>query len=138
MKFKESGIEAKIVSVLDDDMPDVQARFVTKTRIRVKCGDRPMTGDAKTIRAALAAGAEVKFHNKSKTVTKKIHSAQVRSAGEDQLELTIIADGGLPIKQFVGGEEYIEPNISKLLGAKCECATFDVLSVEPLKDSVAS
>jgi tRNA U54 and U55 pseudouridine synthase Pus10 len=44
--------------------------------------------------------------------------------------LTLAADGGLPIKQFVGGEQYCEPNVSMLLGAKCECTTFDILKVD--------
>ncbi|MGI0005487.1 MAG: tRNA pseudouridine(54/55) synthase Pus10, partial [Nitrososphaera sp.] len=51
-------------------------------------------------------------------------------ASDSEFQLTLHADGGLPIKQFVGGEEYIEPNVSRLLGAKCECVTFDVLAVK--------
>ena len=67
---------------------------------------------------------------RSKIAAKKIHSAQATKKVEDcEFQLTLHADGGLPIKQFVGGEEYIEPNVSKLLGAKCECVTFDVLAV---------
>jgi tRNA pseudouridine synthase 10 len=59
--------------------------------------------------------------------TKKIRSAHAKKIGTREFLLTIHADGGLPIKQFVGGEEYIEPNLSKVLNAKCECVTFDVL-----------
>ena len=127
MKFKESGIEAKIVSVLDD-VPDTQARFTVRTRIIGKC-ERPVSAqDIKRLRSL--AGAEVKFENRSKIAAKKIHSAQATKKVEDcEFQLTLHADGGLPIKQFVGGEEYIEPNVSKLLGAKCECVTFDVLAV---------
>jgi len=43
--------------------------------------------------------------------------------------LTMIADGGLFIKQFVGGQDYIEPSISKIIGMKCECVAFDILDV---------
>ncbi|MER3408430.1 MAG: hypothetical protein C4292_06890, partial [Nitrososphaera sp.] len=132
LRFSEPCIEARITAVLDDDIPDVQARFVTKTRIDVRC-DRPVTAeDAKKLRSALA-GLEVKFQNKSKMATKKIHSVQARKTGDSNLSLTVTADGGLPIKQFVGGEEYIEPSISKLLAAKCECTTFDVLAVDLVK-----
>jgi hypothetical protein len=41
----------------------------------------------------------------------------------------------LPIKQFIGGEEYMDPNVSKLLNTKCECLTFDVLAVELQRNS---
>jgi tRNA pseudouridine synthase 10 len=132
LRFRESGVEARITAVLDDDVPvvDVQARFITKTRIGIKCDDRPATaGDAKKLRSALA-GSEVKFRNRSKMAAKKIYSVQARKTGDNTLSLTVTADGGLPIKQFVGGEEYIEPSVSQLLGAKCECTTFDVLAVD--------
>jgi tRNA pseudouridine synthase 10 len=62
--------------------------------------------------------------------TKRIHSARARRIEGSQFELIIVADGGLMIKQFVGGEEYMRPNISEILGAKCECVTFDILGVE--------
>lgn len=134
LKFSEGGVEIRITAVLDD-IPDVQARFVTKTRIDIRC-DRPVgPDDAKKLRAL--AGSEVRFQSRStKMAAKKIYSVRVRksSSGGNGLTLTVTADGGLPIKQFVGGEEYIEPSISKLLAAKCQCSTFDVLAVELKKD----
>ena len=132
MKFKESGVEAKIVSVLDDE-PDTQARFKVKTRIAAKCERAVTPQDIKQLKSL--AGAEVKFENRSKIAAKKIYSAQAKKTGDNELELLLAADGGLPIKQFVGGEEYMEPNVSKLLGARCECATFDVLAVTFLFDN---
>ena len=71
----------------------------------------------------------VNFENKSKTAVRKIHFASARRIGGNQFALTMVADGGLMIKQFVGGEEYMKPNISETLGSKCECITFDILDV---------
>lgn len=125
-KFGEKGIEGKVVRVLDDE-PDTQARFSVKTRIVGKC-ERPLdNNDAKKLKAL--AGAQVKFESKNRTATKQIRSAQVKTRG-NEFTLTLAADGGLPIKQFVGGEQYCEPSVSGLLGAKCECTAFDILSVE--------
>ena len=136
MKFEQSGVEAKIVSVLDadDDEPDTQARFTVKTRIAAKCERAVTAQDVKQLKSL--AGAQVKFENRSKIAAKKIHSVQAKKkAGDSEFELVLIADGGLPIKQFVGGEEYMDPNVSKLLNAKCECLTFDVLAVELQRNS---
>lgn len=134
MKFKQSGVEAKIVSVLDDDEPDTQARFTVRTRIAAKCERAVTAQDVKQLRSL--AGAQVKFENRSKLAAKKIHSVQAKQkTGDSELELVLTADGGLPIKQFVGGEQYMEPNVSKLLGAKCECVTFDILAVTFLFDN---
>jgi tRNA U54 and U55 pseudouridine synthase Pus10 len=76
------------------------------------------------------AGAEVSYHNRSKLATKRIRFASVRRLDANNLALTIVADGGLMIKQFVGGEEYMKPNISEVLSCKCECVKFDILDVE--------
>jgi tRNA U54 and U55 pseudouridine synthase Pus10 len=43
--------------------------------------------------------------------------------------LIIVADGGFAIKQFVGAQKYIEPNVSAIIGSKCECVLFDILDV---------
>src|SRR5581483_7991486 len=127
-RFAEAGIEGKVVKVLDD-VPDTQARFVTKTRIVCKCERAILPDDIIKLKKSLA-GAQAKFENRSKIAVKKIHSALVKKTAENELALTIVADGGLPIKQFVGGEQYIEPNVSSLLGAKCECTAFDILKVD--------
>lgn len=127
MRFSEAGVRARMTAVLDD-IPDTQARFTVKTRILAKCGRPIMQSDIRLARSL--AGAEARFQNRAKMAVKKIHSVQAKKMGDSELQLTITADGGLPIKQFIGGEEYIEPNLSKVLNAKCECVTFDVLAVE--------
>jgi tRNA pseudouridine synthase 10 len=126
-RFSEAGVTTMITGVLDD-VPDTPTRFTVRTKIACTC-TRPVTGDD-MIKLKSLAGAEVKFESRSKVASKKIHSAQAKKTGDSEFTLTIKADGGLPIKQFVGGQEYMEPNVSALLGAKCECAAFDVLAVE--------
>ncbi len=131
-RFAESGVEGRILEVLDD-VPETQARFVVKTRIACKC-DRAITPeDILNLKKSLA-GAQAKFENRAKIAIKNIHSvARVEKTTEREFALTIVADGGLPIKQFVGGEQYIEPSVSGILGAKCECTTFDILKVDLLQ-----
>lgn len=126
-RFSEAGVTATITGALDD-LPDTQARFAVRTKIACACS-RPVAQDD-IARLKSLAGKEAKFASRSKVASKKIHSAQGKETGDSEFTLTIKADGGLPIKQFVGGEEYMEPNVSALFGAKCECVTFDILSVE--------
>lgn len=126
-RFSEAGVTAIITGVLDD-VPDTQARFTVRTKIACTCA-RPVTGDDIAKLKSLA-GAEVKFESRSKVASKKVYSAQAKKTGDNEFQITIKADGGLPIKQFVGGVEYMEPNVSAILGAKCECVTFDILSVD--------
>jgi tRNA U54 and U55 pseudouridine synthase Pus10 len=41
----------------------------------------------------------------------------------------LVAEGGLAIKQFVEGREYISPNVSTAANLQCECLFFDILDV---------
>lgn len=120
-----SGIDATLSAC--EDAPDPQARFTVKTRIHAKCESTLTKKDLKKLNSL--AGTEVSFENRSKMTTKKIYSAGARQIDGNNFTLTVVADGGLMIKQFVGGEEYMKPNISEILGSKCECVTFDILDV---------
>jgi tRNA pseudouridine synthase 10 len=125
-QIRKTGVMQASLSVLKEE-PKLQPRFKVTTRIHVRC-ERAITKDDIKKLGALD-GVEVRFENKHKTATKKIHSARARRINDNQFVLTIVADGGLVIKQFVGGEEYMKPNVSEIVGAKCECVTFDVLDV---------
>lgn len=121
-----NGITATLEAI--EDEPELQPRFRVKTKIHAKCEKELTKEDVKKLNSL--AGTGVSFENRSKMATKKIYSAQTRRIGDSEFMLTMAADGGLMIKQFVGGEEYMNPNVSGILGAKCECITFDVLGVE--------
>ena len=104
------------------------SRFTTKTKITIHAeGELPYKKLA-TLTNVLE-NSEVSFRAKSKILKKKIYSVQVEQIDEKRFILTVTADGGLFIKQFVGGQQYSEPNISKITGVKCECVAFDVLEV---------
>jgi len=125
-RIRDSGITATL-KVIEYE-PELQPRFRVKTRIHAKCEKEMSKDDMKKLNSL--AGAEVTYENRSKTATKKIDSARARLMENRQFALVMVADGGLMIKQFVGGEEYMKPNISELLGGKCECVTFDILGVD--------
>jgi tRNA pseudouridine synthase 10 len=127
IRLKDEGVTATMSA--SEDACEPQARFIVKTRIHVKCENAIAKQDLKKLNSL--AGADVNFKNRSKMATKKIYSAHARQLGSSgEFTLTIVADGGLMIKQFAGGEEYMKPNISEILNAKCECVTFDVLDVK--------
>lgn len=102
--------------------------FTVKTKILIRCDKNIVKEDLRKLRSL--AGTEVKFDNHAKIATKKIYAAAPRRIDDDTFSLTIVADGGLMIKQFVGGQEYMKPNITELVGSKCDCVTFDILDVQ--------
>lgn len=60
---------------------------------------------------------------------KKIFEIKYKKNSKNTFTLMIKAEGGLPIKRFVIGDDII-PNISKILGTPCMCEEFDFLDVE--------
>jgi tRNA pseudouridine synthase 10 len=125
VRIRSSGVSATMS--VQEDILEPQARFTVKTRIHAKCASAITKQEMKKLNSL--AGSAVSFENRFKTATKRIYSARARQLDSNQFMLTIKADGGMMIKQFVGGEEYMKPNISEILGSKCECVTFDILEV---------
>jgi tRNA pseudouridine synthase 10 len=122
------GKGVRAVLAAQDELPTIQPRFTVRTRIHVRCDKNLTKKELQMLREL--AGRQVSYHNRSKIATKRVRSASVRRIDSSNLVLTVVADGGLMIKQFVGGEEYMKPNISEVLGCKCECVRFDILGVE--------
>ncbi|MDQ4073118.1 MAG: hypothetical protein M3162_02305, partial [Thermoproteota archaeon] len=52
-----------------------------------------------------------------------------RMIDPNNFQILLIVDNGIPIKQLVGCNEYIEPCISKMIGTKCECIYFDIENI---------
>jgi tRNA pseudouridine synthase 10 len=126
--IKENGVHA-VLKQREPQLPfQLPSHFVTKTRITIQTEEDLCTKNLARMLNVLE-NSEVSFKAKSKIVKKKIYSLKVEQIEGRTFILTIIADGGLLIKQFVGGQEYIEPNISKTIGLKSECMAFDVLDV---------
>jgi tRNA pseudouridine synthase 10 len=102
-------------------------KFVTKTRILVSSSQTLSPKEYKSLKTL--NGCNVSFHSKSGIAIKKIYSAYIDECASNYFYLTIIADGGLAIKQFVEGREYMKPTVCELLRTNCECILFDVIDV---------
>jgi tRNA pseudouridine synthase 10 len=119
-----------ITAMLDviNDQPETQPRFIVKTKIYVKCENVLTKKNLRKLNSL--SGSVVRFENKSRMAIKRIYSVRIRQIDNNQFALTIVADGGLMIKQFVGGEQYMKPHISEIVGGRCGCVTFDILDVQ--------
>ncbi len=124
--IKGNGIKATIKPI--NSVPVAQPRFTVKSKIHIKCENALTKKILKKLGSL--SGCAVSFENKAKKGVKSVYSVRVRQVDNNCFNLTIVADGGLMIKQFVGGEEYMKPNISEILGSKCECVIFDIMDVQ--------
>jgi tRNA pseudouridine synthase 10 len=126
--IEANGLSAVIKQQSPKHSFQLPCHFTTKTKITILAEGELSYKKLATL-ANVLENSEVSFKTKSKILKKKIYSVQVEQIDEKRFILTVNADGGLFIKQFVGGQEYSEPNISKIIGIKCECEVFDVLEV---------
>ncbi len=124
----ENGVRAVLKLQLPQLSFKLPSRFTTKTKITIQA-EQDLTKQSLTTLQKVLENSEVSYQVKSKIVRKKIYSLKAQQVDEKRFVLTIIADGGLFIKQFVGGQDYIEPSISKIIGIKCQCVAFDILDV---------
>jgi tRNA pseudouridine synthase 10 len=108
-------------------VPQSPIRFVTKTMIIVESANSINENKLKDLN--LLNNATIKFQNKKKTIMKKIYSVKTRMIKHNRFLLTLLADGGLAIKNFVSGQQYTSPNVSAIVGDKCESILFDVSDV---------
>ncbi len=72
---------------------------------------------------------EVTFMVKNRKTKRNIYFAKLVNVESDKLEISLDMDNGIPIKQFVGGNEPIKPCLSDILETKCECIYFDINDV---------
>lgn len=126
IKLVGKGIELFVLSA-SKNLPHYPMKFYCKTRILI-IAERSLNGkELETLH--LLRGRTIYFTNKKRIVSRNVYDVKVGKLDGKNFELEIIAEGGLHIKQFVGGREYCEPNISAILRLRCECSNFDIIDV---------
>ena len=74
--------------------------------------------------------ASVVVYDKSgKRTEKRLSHIRYKKNSKNTFILQIVAEGGLPIKRFVSGDD-VTPSISQLLETNCTCSEFDFLDIE--------
>lgn len=77
----------------------------------------------------LSVNPVVVYDKSGKRSEKKVFEVNYKKISNNLFTLTVMAEGGLPIKRFVTGDE-ITPGISTILNIPCVCDEFDFLDIE--------
>jgi tRNA pseudouridine synthase 10 len=64
------------------------------------------------------------YDDSGKRSEKVVRNVKYETLSQNSFALSMTADGGLPLKHFVSGDN-VFPNITDLLGIPCRCDTFD-------------
>ncbi|MBM3895528.1 MAG: pseudouridine synthase [Thaumarchaeota archaeon] len=106
--------------------PKTSFPFKTKIQIRVETENNIIKDKLKPIETLVKNTIAV--YDKSKRNKKSIYTAKYKLISSNSFSLFMTADGGLPIKRFVEGND-VFPNLTDLLGTKCSCKEFDFYEV---------
>ncbi len=71
----------------------------------------------------------VVYEKTGKRSEKKIFSIKHKKNSENLFTLILKAEGGLPIKRFVEGND-VSPNVSQTLDIHCKCQEFDFHGIQ--------
>jgi tRNA pseudouridine synthase 10 len=79
-------------------------------------------------------GPIIIYENSGKRSEKKIFNIRYKKNSSNNFTLTINAEGGLPIKRFVIGDNVV-PGISQTIGNNCKCEQFDFLEIKMITNN---
>jgi tRNA pseudouridine synthase 10 len=74
------------------------------------------------------------YENSGKRSEKKIFNTKYKKNSKNKFTLVINAEGGLPIKRFVIGDNVV-PGVSQTIGNNCKCDEFDFLEIKMITNN---
>jgi tRNA pseudouridine synthase 10 len=108
---------------IDDMKIYYKYKIQIKTLIKI-IGDKLEKVDLEKMISQLIG--DIRFLINNKIIKKKIYSSSYKLIDNKNFEMNLVLDNGIPIKQLIGGKDFIEPCISNLINKKCECVFFDI------------
>jgi tRNA pseudouridine synthase 10 len=127
MEFFENDVELYFRKIKQEDI-DYYSKYRILVTIFVQLNEKiGNIGHFENLVKTL--NGEVTFRVKNRKTARNIYNAKLINARDNNLEISLDMDNGIPIKQFVGGNEPIEPCLSSTFKTKCECIYFDIHDV---------
>jgi len=126
-KFVEDEIEIhnlKIISKIPKDPIHFKSTIKLSIFTEKKLNSKDLTSLKSLIKTPI-----VIYEKPHKRNQKSIYSVKFKKSSPKSFLFWITADGGLPIKRFVEGND-IQPNVAELIGHKCECKEFDFHKID--------
>jgi tRNA pseudouridine synthase 10 len=107
-------------------------KYIIKTKILVKILEDKVEKE-EIEKATSNLKGDISFYNKNKKIKKNIYTSCCNFIDNKNFELILTLDNGIPIKQLIGGDEFIEPCVSRLITRKCDCVFFDIMDIIDIK-----
>ncbi|MBT8243017.1 MAG: pseudouridine synthase [Nitrosopumilus sp.] len=113
---------------LVNESPKRSLKFNSTIRVKITTTSEIDSQGLKKLKI-LTSNPVVVYDKSGKRSEKKIFNVKYTKKSKNMFNLIIKAEGGLPIKRFVIGDD-VTPGISTLLESPCVCERFDFLDIE--------
>ena len=126
-KYLEDEIEIHNLKIISN-IPKGTIQFRSKIKLSIITDQKLKSHNLNPLKT-LTRTPIVIYEKPNKQTQKSIYHVKFLKSSPKSFSFWITVDGGLPIKRFVEGNN-IQPNLSELLGNKCQCREFDFQSIE--------
>jgi len=113
----------KIIS----ELPKPPIKFTSLIELKISTTNEIKSDTMKKLKSILSEPVVV-YEKSGKRSEKIISYLKYKKNTKDCFTLFIKAEGGLPVKRFVDGDD-VSPGICQILNDKCTCLTFDFLEI---------
>ena len=110
------------------ESPKKSLKFISTIKITIS-SKSPIDSEHLKKLKDLTLNPIVVYEKSGKRSEKRIFQVKYKKISKNAFTLNIKAEGGLPIKRFVIGDD-VTPGISKILDTSCVCQEFDFLDIE--------
>ncbi len=109
------------------DPPKTPIKFNSVIELKISTENEIQSTAMKNLRILLSAPVVV-YEKSGKRSEKWISDLKYKKTSKNSFTLFIKAEGGLPVKRFVDGDD-VTPGIRQIINDKCTCITFDFLEI---------
>jgi len=114
----------KIIS----EPPKTPIKFHSLIELKISTENEIQSNNMKKLKSILS-GPVVVYEKSGKRSEKIISNLKYKKTAKNCFTLFINAEGGLPVKRFVDGDD-VTPGIRQIMNDKCTCTTFDFLEID--------
>lgn len=109
------------------DPPKIPIKFTSLIELQISTDNEIKSENVKKLKN-IPSSPIVVYEKSGKRSEKTISTLKYKKISKNQFSLIIKAEGGLPIKRFVDGDDVI-PGIRQIMNDKCTCMAFDFLEI---------
>jgi tRNA pseudouridine synthase 10 len=110
------------------DSPKKPLKFISSVKMRISSESEIEIKNMKKLKD-LTKSPVVVYDVSGKRSEKKISYVKYKKISKNEFSLFLKADGGLPIKRFVNGNN-VSPGVSSIIDNSCKCLEFDFLDIQ--------